>query len=253
MNEVELAIVGNVAVITLNAPARRNALNSDMTRRLVSLCDEIDHNLAVGAAIIQGAGGSFCAGADRGHLAERGQSAEVLAPSDAGDVYRAFTSIGELLVPTVAAVRGYAVGAGLNLAFAADLRIVAEDAILRSGFNRIGIHPGGGHYVLVSRTAGREAVAATALFGQDMTGLHAAAIGAAWEAVPDEKVEGRALELADIAAKDPELARASVRSMRLELGPPTVSWPAAVEMERSVQTWSLQRRESLKQREETAS
>jgi enoyl-CoA hydratase len=253
MSDVELSIVGNVAVITLNAPARRNALNPDMTRRLASLCDEIDRNLDVGAAMIQGAGGSFCAGADRGHLVQRGQSSEVLAPSDPGDVYRAFTRVGELLVPTVAAVRGYAVGAGLNLAFATDLRIVAEDAILRSGFNRIGIHPGGGHYVLVSRTAGREAVAAMALFGQDLTGLQAAAIGAAWEAVPDGRVESRALELAEIAGKDPELARASVRSMRLELGPPTVSWPAAVEMERSVQMWSLQRREALKDAQEHAS
>jgi enoyl-CoA hydratase len=61
------------------------------------------------------------------------------------------------------------------------------------------------------------------------------------------------LELADIAGKDPELARASVRSMRLELGPPTVSWPAAVEMERSVQMWSLQRREALKDEQEQAS
>lgn len=243
MSEVLLELKEHVAVITLNAPERRNAINPDMTRLLVSILEEVDANRDVGAAVIQGAGESFCAGADRRMLAARGEDPNSVASDDSGDIYRAFMRMGEMKVPTVAAIRGYAVGAGVNLAFATDLRIVAEDARLRSGFLRIGIHPGGGHFVLVGRTAGREAVSAMGIFGQDLTGKRAAELGAAWEALPAELVEPRALELAAIAGADPELARANVKSMHLELGPPSVSWQAALEMERAIQSWSLYRRE----------
>lgn len=81
-------------------------------------------------------------------------------------VYGSFARVGELEVPTVAAVRGAAVGAGTNLFMAADLRIVADDARLLAGFLRIGIHPGGGFFTLAGRLAGREAAAALGLFSQ---------------------------------------------------------------------------------------
>lgn len=241
--EVLLEIQGPVAVITLNAPDRRNALNPPMTRLLVSLLEEVDANQEVGAAIVRGAGDSFCAGADRRYLAARGENPNAMSPNDPGDAYRAFMRVGEMKVPTIAAIRGYAVGAGANLAFATDLRIVADDAVIRSGFLRIGIHPGGGHFVLVGRTAGREAVSAMGLFGQDLTGKRAAELGAAWESVPAGRVDERALELAALAGADPELSRANVKSMHTELGPPSVSWAAALEMERAIQSWSLYRRE----------
>jgi enoyl-CoA hydratase len=243
MSEILLEMKEHVAVITLNAPERRNAMNPDMTKLLVNFIEEVDANREIGAAVIQGAGESFCAGADRRVLSNRGANPNAMAPDDPGDGYRAFMRVGEMKVPTVAAIRGYAVGAGVNLAFATDLRIVAEDARLRSGFLRIGIHPGGGHFVLLGRTAGREAVSAMGLFGQDLTGRRAAELGAAWEALPADQVEPRALELATYAGADPELARANVRSMHLELGPPSASWPAAMEMERAIQSWSLFRRE----------
>ena len=65
--------------------------------------------------------------------------------------------VGELAPPTIAAIRGGAVGAGLNLALATDLRVVAEDAALLSGFIPIGLHPGGGHTALLGRLGSREA------------------------------------------------------------------------------------------------
>lgn len=243
MSEVLLEIKNHVAVITLNAPERRNALNPAMTAELLEIVEQADADPEVGAAVVRGAGESFCAGADRRVLADSGADPTASTPGGPGDLYRAFMRVGEMKVPSVAAIRGYAVGAGVNLAFATDLRVVAEDACLRAGFLRISIHPGGGHFVLIGRTAGREAAAAMALFGQDLTGKRAAEMGAAWEAVPADQVDARALELAMIAGADPELSRATVKSMHLELGPPSVSWPQALEMERAIQTWSLYRRE----------
>jgi enoyl-CoA hydratase len=214
MSEVLLEIEGNVAVVTLNAPERRNALSDAMTAEMVEVCERIDANPEIGAAVIRGAGPTFCAGADRNVLRARGQEVAGSSPT-AVDGYRSFARVGELKVPTVAAVRGAAVGAGLNLVFATDIRIIDEDARLLAGFFRIGIHPGGGHFALVARTAGREAAIAMAIFGQEMSGRKAAEIGAAWEALPADQVEPRAIELATLAAADPELARAAVKSMRL--------------------------------------
>jgi enoyl-CoA hydratase len=134
------------------------------------------------------------------------------------------------------------VGAGINLAFATDLRVVAEDARLMAGFLRIGLHPGGGFFVLSGRTAGRETTAALGLFGDELSGRRAAELGIAWEALPDADVEARARELATRAGADPELARRTARSFRAELGPPAATWGLALDAERAAQMWSLRRR-----------
>jgi enoyl-CoA hydratase len=142
----------------------------------------------------------------------------------------------------VAAVRGAAVGAGINLMLAADLRVVATDARILAGFLRIGLHPGGGFFTIAGRTAGREATAALGLFSEEIDGTRAAEIGLAWRAVDDEQVEQVAHDLAAAPAKDPLLAREAVRSFRTELGPPAIGWEAAVEFERATQMWSQRRR-----------
>lgn len=230
----------NVAIVTLNRPEKRNALTGAMSRQLIACCEEIDRDHSIGAVVVRGAGGSFCAGADRAILSEAAQDPvrEDLY-QELGVVYNAFFRIGSLPVPVVAAVRGAAVGAGMNLLLAADLRIVAQDARLIAGFLRIGIHPGGGHFRLMRRLAGLEAAAAMAIFGQEIGGQRAVELGMAWEAPADEEVEARAIELATFAARDPLLARKAVHSLRHFSDTP---WEVALEAERAVQMWSLRRR-----------
>ncbi|HLH71152.1 MAG TPA: enoyl-CoA hydratase-related protein [Candidatus Dormibacteraeota bacterium] len=243
MGEVLLEVQEGVAILTLNAPERRNALVPSMVRELLELCDQIDNDASIGAVVVRAAGESFCAGAHRALLAEAGQ--DPARPDRYRDLeltYRAFARVGELRPPTIAAVRGHAVGAGVNLMLATDLRLIAERARVIAGFLRIGIHPGGGHFTLLGRLAGREAAAAMALFGEEIDGRTAVRLGLAWEALPEPEVEPRALEMARRVAADPELARAAVRSLRLELGPPAIPWTAALEVEKAVQMWSLRRR-----------
>jgi len=233
-----------VAVVTLAAPARRNALTVAMAEALIAACESIDADRTIGAVVVRGEGGFFCSGGDRATLAAAGR--DPAAPetyAGMGAIYRSFARVGELEPPTVAAVRGGAVGAGLNLMLATDLRIVAEDALIVSGFMPIGLHPGGGHGALLGRTGAREAAAALALFGERIDGRRAAELGLAWRALPDEEVDAAALELAERAARDPELARRTARSLRSELGPPPLPWPAALELERSAQMWSMRRKE----------
>jgi enoyl-CoA hydratase len=242
---IDLEVTDGVAFITINAPATRNALNNELADQLVTACDAADRDPAVGAAVIKGAGGTFCSGAERGHLDEVGRDpAEEGRYASLSGIYRAFTRVGQLEVPTIAAVRGAAVGAGINLMLATDLRIVAEDARLISGFLRIGLHPGGGHFALLAGRAGAETAAAAGLFGEELSGLRAVELGLAWQALPSGQVEERAAELARRAASDPELARKATASLRTELGPPRLPWAAALEVERGAQLWSLRRRAS---------
>jgi enoyl-CoA hydratase len=243
MAEVDLERADGVAIVSLMAPERRNALHPAMAAELEEVCDEIDRDPSIGAAVIRGDGGHFCAGAVRSVLDDAGRD-----PTDPesfaaiGSVYEAFARFGRLQVPTVAAVCGAAVGAGVNLLLAADLRVVAADCRILAGFMRIGLHPGGGHFVLLGRTAGREAAAALGLFGEELDGERARQIGLAWDCVPAAQVDGRARELAGRAGRDPELARMTVRTFRGELGPPMVPWPVALDAERASQMWTLRRR-----------
>lgn len=242
--EIEIARDGGVATLTLAAPERRNAITPQMARELVAACEELDADAAVGAVIVRGAGGYFCAGGDRATLAAAGRDpAGPESFEGMGAVYRSFERVGELEPPTIAAVRGGAVGAGVNLAFATDLRIVSLEAKIVSGFLQIGLHPGGGHGTLLGRTGEREAAAAMAMFGEPIDGARAAELGLAWRAVADEEVDGEAAALAARAGADPELSRRTARSLRSEWGPPPLPWPAALELERASQMWSLRRRD----------
>ena len=129
----------------------------------------------------------------------------------------------------------------MNMLLAADLRIVARDARLLCGFLKRGMHPGGGHFVILSRLIGREAAAAMALFGEEIDGDRAVQLGLAWESVSDEAVEGRAMELATRVAADPELARAAVGNFRKEVVNGAIPWDVAMQSERPAQMWSMRR------------
>src|SRR3712207_598304 len=182
-----------------------------MADELIATFDEVDGRPDVGALVVRAGGKSFCAGGDIATLTAAGRDpAAAEAYEGMGNIYDSFYRLGQVKVPTVAAVRGSAVGAGMNMLLAADLRIVARDARLLSGFLKRGMHPGGGHFVILSRLIGREAAAAMALFGEEIIGDKAVGLGLAWESVDDAAVEDRAIELAQRVAADPELARVAV-------------------------------------------
>jgi enoyl-CoA hydratase len=244
MSQIRLDVEDGVATVTIDAPTTRNALNPKLSRQLVEVCEQIDADHGIGAAVICGGGGTFCSGAERDLLSRNGEDpAEPERYAEIGTIYDAFVRVGRLAVPSVAAVQGAAVGAGVNLLLATDLRVVATDARIIAGFTRIGIHPGGGHFALLCRLVGWEAAAAIGVFGQEVSGARAVELGMAWAAAPAAEVPRIANELAATAAADPELARRVVSSMRRELGPPAVPWDVAVDYERGSQMWSLRRRD----------
>ncbi len=239
--EVLLEVDGGVAIVTLNAPNRRNALTPGMADELIATFDEVDAKPEVGALVIRGVGKSFCAGGDVATLTSSGKDpAAPDAYEGMGKIYDSFYRVGQVQVP-VAAVRGSAVGAGMNMLLAADLRIVAKDARLLAGFLKRRMHPGGGHFVILSRLIGREAAAAMALFGEEINGDKAVELGLAWQSLDDVAVEERAIDLATRVAADPELARVAVGNFRKEVVNGAVTWDVAMQYERPAQMWSMRR------------
>ncbi len=231
---------GPVATLTLSDPARRNAFGAATYAQMRQACDEVDEDQSIGALVVRGDDGHFCSGADRALLADVGRDpVETENYAVLSSIYAAVARVGQLTVPVVAAVRGAALGAGLNLALAADVRVVAEDCRLMSGFAPIGMHPGGGHFNLLTRATSRETAAALAFFADPISGHDAVRLGLAWECVPDDRVEPRAHELARVVAADPDLARAMKRSLQSTWAS---TWDVALDAERSAQMWTLSRK-----------
>jgi enoyl-CoA hydratase len=237
---VELAAVDGAAWITLDGPCTRNALDESAAAELIAVCDDIDADPGVGVAVITGTDPAFCSGADTAVL-DRLRSARADDMYDALEtLYAAFRRVGAMTVPTVAAVNGAAVGAGFNLALAADLRIASDDATFVSGFAKIGMHPGGGHLHLLDRAGGLRLAAAAAVFARPLTAAHAVATGLAWAAVPKHELRLVVTESIAHLAADPELARALAATLRRTVSDPA-TWDRAVEIERARQMWSLSR------------
>ena len=141
-------------------------------------------------------------------------------------------------LPTVAAVNGAAVGAGMNLALACDIRIAGRQARFDTRFLRLGLHPGGGHTWMLRRAVGPQAAAAMVLFGEVLDGEAAAACGLVWRCVADDVVVDAAVALAARAAAAPHaLARRAKQTLQSVALVP--DHDTAVEMELEAQLWSL--------------
>lgn len=231
MSSVRYEIVDGVGVVTLDAPERRNAFVLDMCHETVEVVDVLEADPSVGALVVTGAGSAFCAGADLSHL-DSAQHEGLLA------IYAGFLRFARSPLPTVAAVNGAAVGAGMNLALACDLRIAGRSARFDTRFLQLGIHPGGGHTWMLERAVGPQAAAAMVLFGEVLDGEAAAAAGLAWRCVADDEVLPTAVALAAKAAAAPrELVvrtKATLSSMA-SVG----DHEAAVSRELDDQVWSI--------------
>ena len=227
---------GRVAVLTLDDPEKRNALTPPLVADILAAMDTIDADPEVGAVVVTGAAPAVCSGADVSALKAMADGTE--EPADVRDIYSGFLRILDSPLPTIAAVNGAAVGAGMNLALACDVRISGTSALFDARFLRIGIHPGGGHTWLLNRAVGPQTAAAMNLFGVRIDGARAAEIGLAWECVADDELVERAIEMATTAAEVPrELATRTKATLRH-----TASLPdhdPAMRFELEHQIWSF--------------
>jgi enoyl-CoA hydratase len=222
---------GRVAVVTLDDPERRNALNLALCAELAATMDRLEADDDVGAVVVTGAAPAFCAGADLTQLGESRRDG-LLA------IYEGFLRVAHSPLPTIAAVNGAAVGAGMNLALAADVRLAGRSARFDTRFLDLGIHPGGGHTWMLRRIVGPQAATAMVVFGQRLDGEEAERVGLAWRCVPDDELLSTAIDMAARAADGPpELTR----RIKATVGDVAVidTHAAAVERELGDQLWSM--------------
>jgi enoyl-CoA hydratase len=227
---------GVVAVVTLDDATRRNVLSPPLVAAISAAFDELEDDPAVGAVVLTGAGDAFCAGADLGDLGAGGEAAEAQRAEHLRGIYAGFVRAARSTLPTVAAVNGPAVGAGMNLALACDVRIVGRSGRFDTRFLRLNIHPGGGHLWMLQRAIGPQAASALALFGRVAGADEAVRLGLALEAVDDAALVDRAVEIAAPAASAP---RELVERFKRELGLPADEHAAALERELEAQVWSM--------------
>jgi enoyl-CoA hydratase len=207
---VLFSVDNHVAVITVNDPDRRNAVTAEMSALLRGAVEQAEADPDVHAVVVTGAGKAFCAGADLSALGDAGSAGP---ESGLQRLYDGFMAVGSCTLPTIAAVNGAAVGAGLNLALAADVRIAGPGALFDARFQKLGLHPGGGATWMLHRAVGPQAARAALLFGMRFDAEAAVRHGLALS-VADDPVAA-ALELAAGPAAAPrEVVLATKATMR---------------------------------------
>ncbi|MBE1534410.1 enoyl-CoA hydratase/isomerase family protein [Actinomadura algeriensis] len=197
-----------IAVLTLNDPDRRNAMADAMTAAWKKAVADLRADPAVRCVVVTGTGSAFSSGGDLSWLADTNSVAVPALRDRMLDFYRTWLAVRDLEVPTIAAVNGHAVGAGLCLALACDLRYAAEDAKLLAPFTALGLHPGMAATWLLPEVAGLPLAREMLLAGRVLTGAEAQASGLVNRAVPRERVLEEALAVAGrVAAQAPVATR----------------------------------------------
>lgn len=205
-----LAEDGGVATVTLNRPAKRNALNARMFDEIEAAFEYIAGSPKVRAFILTGAGGHFCSGLDLTAFDELPTSPEAMAERMAR-IERVVTAVVYCPKPGVAAVAGYAAGGGCSLAMGCDLVVMAEDAHFAELFVRRGLVVDMSGSFTLPRSVGLHRAKELALLGEPIGAARAYEMGIANRVVPAADLPKAARELAAKLAAGPQEAMARMK------------------------------------------
>lgn len=204
---------GRAGVLTLNRPEAMNAITTELAgalddglRALAADCDVI---------VVRGAGGNFCVGGDFHELERLRREGPAATLGLFAAFGRACRRIGELEVPVVAVVEGYAMAGGFELALASDIVLVAQDARLADNHANFAQVPGGGGSQRLPRLVGLQRASAHMLTGERMSGTEAVAWGLAYRAVPAADLDAATDELVERLTGGRKSRAAQARTKRL--------------------------------------
>jgi enoyl-CoA hydratase len=226
---------GPVRILTLNAPERRNALDWPLLDGLAAAVRSVADDADARALVVTGAGKGFCAGADLANL-----FGDIDRPTDQMrdhlmKVYASFLGIRDLTIPTIAAVNGAAIGAGLNIALACDVIVAGPYAGFGPTFAEIGLHPGGGCSWLLTERIGRGRATAALYSGAVIGSEEADRIGLA-DRIADDAAAS-AVELAHLyAGRESQLMADIKQSVRIAA---TSDLPTSLDFESWAQASSI--------------
>lgn len=192
INESENGIIE----LTLNDPNRRNAMGQEMADSFRSAVGEISRDPKLRSLIITGAGQAFAAGGDLQMLKAKSQLDVATNRQRMLEFYHSFLCIQSLAVPTIAAVNGHAIGAGLCVAMACDFRVIASSAKLGFTFTKLALHPGMGASLFAPRIAGMSVAIDLLVSGRVFSADEALRLGLTHHVVESEQVMTRSIEIA---------------------------------------------------------
>lgn len=211
--EVLAEVDDGVAVVTLNRPERRNALTAEMVEALGRVLADLERDDEVGAVVLTGAGGAFCAGGDVKGFAER-----IGTPQSSDQVPRQLTNqlatsgrLWSMAKPTLAVLPGPAAGAGLSLALACDLRWAADTAVLTTAFANVALSGDYGSAWFLVRLVGPAKAQELLYLPERLTAQQALELGLVNRVLPAAELAAGAREVARRLAHGP---RAALRAMK---------------------------------------
>ncbi len=227
--QVDLDERTGVGVVVLDDAAHRNVLSRAMSD---ALAEAVAWALGAGtrAIVLAASPPVFCAGGSVDDLLD--------PPGPLKDAYAGLRALAECPVPTIAAVGGAAIGAGVSLPLACDVIVVSDEAKFDPRFLDVAIHPGGGHLWLLSRRVGRQGAAAMVLCGDVLNGEDAVRAGMAWRSVPQADLLRTAKALAGRAAsRSPDLVVRTKGTLDRTIG--LADRKDAERLELEAQEWSV--------------
>jgi enoyl-CoA hydratase/carnithine racemase len=216
-DELLCVIRDRVAIITLNRPEARNAMSDNLTPALRTMIKTCGENPDVGALLLTGAGTAFCAGGNvKGMGANRDKAKLAMSQDDrVADLQERQRLLTGALVsvrkPTIAALPGPAVGAGLALAMACDIRIAAQSAFLSTGYLKIGLSGDYGIAWLLTRLVGTSRARELMFLSDRIDARRCEILGLVNRVVPDAELRESAFALARSLAEGPSIALAHIK------------------------------------------
>src|SRR4030095_15223973 len=204
---------GRVAIITINRPDKRNALNIKTREEGAALLDQLREDDSVGVVVFTGAGDkAFIAGADIGEFAGR----TAITQREVMTSRSLFTAIDTFPKPIIAMINGYCLGGGCELALACDIRIASENASFGQPEINLGIIPGGGGTQRLTRLVGEGKAMEMILTGEIIDASTAFTIGLVNHVVPADQLQSKTMEIANrIAEKSPLALRLAKEAVKL--------------------------------------
>jgi len=197
--------------LTLNRPETRNSMTPEMGDEIARACDQIRSDTSARVLVVTGAGKAFSSGGDLGMLARDAGVAGAGGPTMGGsprDFYVRYLAVRSLPIPTIAAMNGHAIGAGLCFALGCDLRIAVSEAKMGMTFTRLGIHPGMGATYFLPRLIGTARACELFFTGRVIDAAEAERLGILNRVVPREGFSAAVRALAaEIATAGPVAVR----------------------------------------------
>jgi enoyl-CoA hydratase/carnithine racemase len=203
-----------VAVLTLDNPEQRNAMSDAMTASWVAAVDDLAADRDLRAVVVTGAGSAFCSGGNTGWIASEPDATVDHLRTRMVAFYRAWLSIRRLEVPTIAAVNGPAIGAGLCVALACDLRYAARGARLGAPFVKLGMHAGMAATYLLPNVVGEAHARDLLLTGRLVDADEALRLGLVSRVLDADGFLDEVLATAGVAATAPVASRLTTVALR---------------------------------------